>query len=149
MKKIIKHYPLLALFFAIFLTGCSLMNSGVLPGYTDSEEHFEEDGFQDYTDYCKYIYEPGAEEKFAGSSLYEIVGDSTTSVEGYFENCRTLMDSGDRMDEFDFDASCISENDYVYVINKNPGSPLKKYDNYDVYLYDVEGHTLYFIHNNN
>ncbi len=142
MKRI-----LIVLLAGVFLVGCD--RAGILNGYTDCEEYFDEEGFADYTDYCKYYYEEGSESRFAENGLYERVGTSIKVVKEYFENCQSMMELGDRGDDYDFDDSCISEDDYVYMDVKNEGSDLRKFDDYDVFLYDVEGHTLYFIHNNN
>ena len=57
------------------------------------------------------------------------------------------MESEGRMDEFDFNESCISEGDYVYIIEDTDVSK-QKYYNYDVFLFDIDSDTLYFIHSN-
>lgn len=35
-----------------------------MPGYIDKIEFFDEDDFQDYTDYCKYIYDEDGAQNF-------------------------------------------------------------------------------------
>ena len=42
--------------FMLFSCG-TFSNNDVPSGYIDKTEHFQEEGVQDYTDYCKYIYD--------------------------------------------------------------------------------------------
>ena len=45
-------------FLVVFMAGCfSPADSvGIPKGYIEKEEYYDKDGFQDYTDYAKYIY---------------------------------------------------------------------------------------------
>ena len=57
-----------------------------------------------------------------------------------------------QLDEYDFNESIINEGDYVKIKTKE-GQPIgnskyKKYDNYNVYFFDSETKTLYYIHSN-
>ena len=136
-------------------TGCSMRfsNSAVLPGYVDKVEFFDEDGFQDYTDYCKYFYDENGAQKFYESERYQFVGkNEIDNVKGYFENLEMCMESMGRSAEYDFNDNCISEGDYVFI-NTKEGTPVGntyygKYENYSVYFFDTESRTLYYIHNN-
>lgn len=40
------------------MAGCASQadSVGIPKGYIEKEEHYDKDGFQDYTDYAKYIY---------------------------------------------------------------------------------------------
>ena len=42
----------------VFMAGCASQadSVGIPKGYIEKEEHYDKDGFQDYTDYAKYIY---------------------------------------------------------------------------------------------
>lgn len=52
MRKII-----LLVIIGLFFTGCSQYKDElILEGYTSSDEYWDKEGFQDYTDYCKYYY---------------------------------------------------------------------------------------------
>lgn len=153
MKKSVKFIlPLLVL---VFLGGYAIYfrSSSVLPGYIDKVEFFDEDGFQDYTDYCKYIYDEDGAPKFYKSGKYHFVEKSEIDyLKGYFEHFEMCMESMGRSAEYDFDDKCISEGDYVYIKTKE-GMPIgnsyyRKYDDYSVYLFDTESRTLYYIHNN-
>ena len=135
------------------ISGCSLQKA-IPSGYIECEEHFE-DGFMDYTDYCKYYYKEGSEDIFAAHKGYEKVKEEETqNIRGYFDHCGSMMKAQERGAEFDFDPQCITVGDYVYIETKE-GEQLgeqdryEKYDAYSVYLYDRESHTLYYVHNNN
>ena len=115
-------------------------------GYVHMEEHFQKNGFQDYTDYCKYYYNDAtvieSDERFSKITLSDV-----DEVKGFFKDTQNIMESEGRMDEFDFNESCISEGDYVYIIEDTDVSK-QKYYNYDVFLFDTDSDTLYFIHSN-
>ena len=62
------------------------------------------------------------------------------------------LDDGKEKIYFIFDYEIIDENDYVRI-KTSEGEPIGdreygKYDNYDVYFFDVESLTLYYIHSN-
>lgn len=68
------------------------------------------------------------------------------NIISYFKNFRDWMEKANRLDEYDFDINSISEGDYVHMAIDN--SKFSKFDNYTIYLYDVESHTLFYIHSN-
>lgn len=116
----------------------------VLKGYYEKEEHFQKDGFQDYTDYCKYIYKKSDDDKFKNNTKYQIVKEE--NIEGlkkYFNDTRKWMNIQGRSNEFDFNSNVISVGDYYYLDLKESG-----YNNYNVYFYNIETHVLYYIHSN-
>lgn len=116
----------------------------VLKGYYEKEEHFQKDGFQDHTDYCKYFYKKSDNDKFINSTKYEIVKEENIeSLKNYFNDTRKFMNMEGRSNDFDFDNDIISTGDYYYLDLKEPG-----YNNYNVYFYDIETHVLYYIHSN-
>lgn len=121
-------------------------------GYYHKEEYYDETGWQDFTDYCKYYYKEKDDDKFIKNQKYSYVnGEIVTEVVGYFENFEGWM-LPEREDEYDFDKSWITVGDYVYIDDKEGESigesRYMKYQNYNVYFYDIETHTLYYIHNN-
>lgn len=135
------------------LSGCALFEKAIPSGYTECEEHYE-DGFMDYTDYCKYFYTQEYDAVFAEHKKYQIVKkQDIENITGYFEHCSALMRDSERGEEFDFDPQCISAGDRVYIDTKEGEERSKdhyyeKYEYYSVYLYDGESHTLYYVHNN-
>ena len=140
------------------LSGCAelvflvkdLFSENIPKGYIDKEEYLE-DGFQDYTDYCKYIY--NSDEKFKSNKHYTHVNDkSIKKFKEYIEDFKSSMESQERLNEFDFDEKCISKNDYIRIVTKE-GEKIGegvygKFDSYTVYYFDFETLTLYYMHNN-
>lgn len=123
----------------------------VLNDYTDSEEYYDKDGFQDYTDFCIYRYDSADE--FIDSRLYDKVFENDVeNIRSYFDNFKGWMEAENRLDEYSFDSTSVSEGDYYHIETKE-GEPIgqgkySKFDNYSVYFFDVETNTLYYIHNN-
>lgn len=124
---------------------------GIPDGYIDKEKYYDQDGFQDYTDYAKYMYE--TQNIITSNKDYKkIEQDDVQDVVGYFEDFSSWMESADRLSEFDFDINDINEGDYVKIKTKEGqkivNGKYEKYDNYSVYFFDIETLTLYYIHNN-
>ena len=124
---------------AMVITGCgNNTKKFILDGYKSCDEYFD-DGFRKYTDYCKYYYDQSFDATFSENSYYTAVSkDYVTVIKQYFNNFQSQFMS--EPDKYDFDSSCITEGDYYY--EKQEGS------SHDVCLYDVESHTLYYIHDN-
>ena len=59
---------ILAAVLALMLTGCNGKMTG-MPKYESKEEYFGE-GFQDYTDYCKYYYSESKIKEFETHSKF-------------------------------------------------------------------------------
>ena len=137
---------------AMLLTGCSVMQkigmagfySGFPAGFTAKDEHFDPEGFQDFTDYCKYYY-PDASGFEKDSSFVSVADEGVNRVKGFFKNFREWMETSGRLDEYDFDDSIITPDDLVRIELKEH---LSIYDDYDVYFFDRGTNTLYYIHNN-
>lgn len=152
MKKIASLIVLI-IGITIFINGCSsFSDKAILKGYIDKEEYFDKEGFQDYTDYCKYYYEE-SNNLFLESNIYSGVTEyNLENIRSYFTNFESWMDSSDRSDEYDFDDSCISEGDYIYIKTKewesSGDSKYTKFADYNVYFYDTESATLFYIHSN-
>lgn len=143
---------MLLLILIFVITGCSSQEDIVeIPkGYTYKEEYYDENGFQDYTDYAKYIY-PSQSVIINNDDYKKITKEDIESIKGYFNNFRNWMTSS-RLDEYDFYDSMINEGDYVRIKTKEGekigNSQYNKYDNYSVYFFDIETLTLYYIHSN-
>ncbi len=116
----------------------------ILKGYYEKEEYFQEYGFQDYTDYCKYFYKNASDDKFIKNTKYEMVKEENIEgLKNYFNDTRKWMNIEGRSNDFDFNNSIISVGDYYYLDLKESG-----YNNYNLYFYDIETHILYYIHSN-
>lgn len=124
--------------------GNSVFYSNFPSGFFAKEEHFDPDGFQDYTDYCKYLYKNA--EGFEKDARFMPVSDfGVDKLKGYFDNFRGWMEIEDRLGEYDFDPSVITPDDLVQV---EAEVHFSDYDNYDVYFFDRGTNTLYYIHQN-
>lgn len=155
-----KHYNkaficvILFVFSACTLLPLPTLNESIIPeGYIGEEEHFDKEGWQDFTDYCKYVYTDAT--TFETNLQFQIVTDSDTeNIVGYFENFQTWMETENRLGEYDFDTGCITPGDYVHIETKEgtpigtSGSKYDKFDSYTVYFFDTDSNTLYYIHNN-
>lgn len=145
MKKILITITLILL-----LTGCNgTMNVEIPKGYISKIEHYDTEGIQDHTDYAKYIYDKTIVEN---DNNYKLVQDDINNIKSYFNDFKSVMESKERLNEYDFDIDSITENDYVRIITKE-GTPIGdstygKFDNYSIFLFDSETLTLYYIHNN-
>lgn len=145
MKKILITITLILL-----LTGCNgTMNTEIPKGYISKTEYYDKDSIQDHTDYAKYIYDKIIVEN---DNNYKLVQDDIDNVKSYFNDFKSVMESEERLNEYDFDIDSITENDYVRIITKE-GTPIGdstygKFDNYSIFLFDSETLTLYYIHNN-
>ena len=148
MKKIC----LLLIILMFAMTGCSQSKMvGIPDGYIDKEEYYDKDGFQDYTDYAKYVYD-SKDVIISNEDYKKLKQDDIQNIVGYFEDFSVFMESADRLSEFDFDINNINEGDYIKIKTKEGqkigNGKYGKYDNYSVYFFDVESLTLYYIHNN-
>lgn len=126
-----------------------------LPDYESKEFYTNEDAFQDYTDYAKYIYDNITIQDLEYSGYFTITtADNVNEIlllindfEGWAEAC-----GGELKENYDFDKSIVSEGDFFYIKTKE-GEPIgqrtyRKFENYDVYYFDVDAQILYYFHNN-
>ena len=144
------YYKLAIIFFFLLLgiTGCAPRGKFVLDGYSDCEEYFGE-GFREYTDYCKYYYTEKEDTLFKNSADYTqvTIDEQVQKLITYFEKHRYAMSQNE--DQYDFNASAVNTGDYYCLIDESKdGLSMGKYSNYTLYYYDVETHTLYYIHCN-
>ncbi len=145
-------------FFLVFLlcllTACgqpSASQTDIPDGFISSEEFFDPSGFRDYTDYCKYVY-PSDFRPDADPLYHPVDAREMQDLEGYYSDFRGWMEAEKRLGDYDFDPSLIGPGDYARVETREGEHTGKitygKYDCYTVYFYDVESHTLFYIHQN-
>lgn len=124
------------------LFGCNYMTQ-VEKGYVSADEYWE-DAVQDYTDYCKYYYSSSV--LYEKNSAYRTVTDEDIpTIREIVESFASRMESGDRLDLFDFSMDLVNAGDYFAVEYKYPEAPLL---DYDLFFFDVETHVLYYMHSN-
>ena len=134
------------------LSSCSVPTDEVLNslGNYKSKEYFTSVGFQDYTDYAKYVYE---DTDFSNNEYFELISrDSENDFKKHVDNFERWIEAikeSDPKDEvvlgYDFDSSVISDGDYLYIYDD---SDYPEFGNYNVYFFDIETKTLYFFHSN-
>ena len=116
----------------------------------DSSDCYYSDGFQDYTNYCKYYYfkQDDVLDKLKNCSYFKNVKpDDIMEINSYFDNFEGWLEYVDYKDKYDFQRNIIDTEDYFYIENDETEEE-HKYWNYDVYFFDVQTKTLFFIHNN-
>ena len=154
MKKVMNLIMLLSIVLNLFGCDYHKLNHGIsLPKY-DSEKCYWGEGFQDYTDYCKYYYDNESIKLFEDHPKFEKVTNSDIeNIKSYFENFSEWVKEESYYEKYDFDyQSQIKEGDYVCIVTKE-GKKIGdgfygKFDNYNVYYVDMTKNILYFIHSN-
>ena len=111
-------------------------------GFVSSEEHWDPDGWQDFTDYAKFVYE--YDSVFTCNTEYSRVTEADIPrLQGFFDNFRSWMETGDRLNEYDFDPGCLDTGDLFRLVEKYPN-----YDDYDIWFFDSQTLTLHYFHAN-
>ena len=121
----------------------------------DSSDCYYSDGFQDYTDYCKYYYDKQDSilDELKNSQYFKIIkSDDVAEINSYFDNFEGWLEYVDYKDKYDLQRKIIDTEDYFYIENNETSEKYAgysdKYSSYNVYFFDVQTKTLYFIHNN-
>lgn len=134
------------------VTGCSepvdLIRDSL--GEYESAEFFSNGVFQDFTFYDKYVYK---EIDLSGNPYFEKITTETKEdllihVEDFERWILTFKESDPQAEivtGYDFDVSCITEDDYLYI---EDDSFYPELGCYDVYFFDMATLTLYYFHNN-
>ena len=127
-------------------------NEVYLPGLIDKEYYSSEPG-RDSVKYRKYMYEDTKElrEKLEyHEKLMPVTDNATEYIASFFENFGDWAESVDFYSEYDLDKSCIDYGDYFYIENveiHGGNTGLKdRYRTYDVYYFDIQSMTLYYLH---
>ena len=124
-----------------------------LPRYESSDCCYG-DGFQDYTNYCKYYFSKDDIVKSLEENKYfkRVTDGDVVEVKSYFENFSRWVEHEEYKESYDFKYECVDTSDYFYIENKDTCEKYKdyrdKYDAYNVYFFDTETKTLFFIHSN-
>ena len=157
--KLIKSTAIILSLIILILTlsSCIAPEDKVLNslGECRSCEFYTCGGFQDYTDYAKYYYDPV---DFTDNEYFSIIEQSDIDALNEhldnFESCIEAHGYNDASSEivvnYDFDRSLIDSEDYLYIDSekhtRDDGYTLLV--NYDVYFFDTQTNTLYYFHNN-
>lgn len=157
-KPIKKHLYLgilLILMEAFLLAGCGRDSAVIrsLPEYTQKELHTE-GVWQDFTDYGIYTFSVFDEAKLEENLYFEKVTD-IDNILSYIDDFEGwLTENSELSKHYNFDKSWVDESDYIFIRTeegKNIGNSKHiygKFDNYDVYFFDIDTWTLFYFHNN-
>ena len=125
-----------------------------LPKYENSDCYYGE-GFQDYTNYCKYYFlkNDNIIEKLKEIKYFKpLTSEDVEEVKSYFEDFKGWVEYEEYKDKYDFKYEYVDTSDYFYIENKDTYEKYKnyydKYSAYNVYFFDAQTKTLYYIHSN-
>ena len=119
------------------LTLSSSTRLDIPSGFVSKEEHFDKNGKYRYAD--SLCFEQDRQYRMLTEAELE-------EVRGYFGNFKMWMEAERRLEDYDFDENCISEGDFVRIESKYGSG--HEYDFYNVYFFDTDTCTLYYIHQN-
>ena len=126
-----------------------------LPDYK-TKSFYTSGGGGDYTDYAKYTFDSVNIKKLKKSKYFKkITNADVKEILLYINDFEKWVESTSSIElkeNYDFDKNIVSKGDFFYIETKE-GEPIgqgtyDKYDNYDVYYFDVENSILYYFHNN-
>ena len=139
---------------ALLLAGCSGEDAVIsaLPRY-ETREFYTSGGFQDFTDYGVYTFNSISVDDLTSTGYFsEADSEDVTELLEYIANFKEWVaaEGGELEENFDFQASIVSEGDYIYIDTKYDPSGLYhgKFDHYNIYFFDVEQMTLFYFHSN-
>ena len=150
--KLIKFFLLLCLP-VLLLIGCAGDGAVLLslPAYTH-KEFYTEGVWQDFTDYGVWVFSPFAESKLEENPYFERVTDveDLCSYIDCYEG--RISEESELSEHYHFEKTWIDTEDYYFLYTKE-GDPIgnttyRKFDNYDLYIFDLDTWTLYFFHSN-
>ena len=150
-----KFKNIIIIFLFAFLTSCSYSHenedAAIFYNYKKYDK-YEFGGIADFIKYKKIYYDANSEEKFRNSDLYTCIDQTNIDeVKNYFNYATNLINNKKK---YDFEDSIVTFGDYFYLYTMEGkeinGSKRKygKYDLYTIYFYDIESHTLFYLHNN-
>lgn len=127
-------------------------NEDYFPGLIDKKSYHSYPG-RDSVECRIYMYEDSKElrEELEHHKDFMPVTDKATEyIASFFENFGEWAESGGFYPEYDLDKSCIDYGDYFYIENVeiHGGDTVLKdeYRTYDVYYFDIQSMTLYYLH---
>lgn len=152
MKKI--FISLICLLLILCMTGCIPLNFEqkvlyTLPKCDDKVTNYSE-GFRFYTDYCKYFYtDESIIDKIENNDDFCIIDDDNIEIVKYFFEHYSSWAIKRHGDKYDFSMDSINEGDYFNIYIPEQYLETSKYtESYDMFFFDKESLTLYYIHNN-
>lgn len=121
-----------------------------LPEY-QSEVFYTSGGFQDSTDYAKYIYGSVTTQQLVFSEYFcKVNADDVEEILLHIQNFEEWIKvvGGELQENYDFDHAILSVGDYFYLRTKAGEAIGDGVYDYTIYYFDVDTLTLYYFHNN-
>ena len=140
------------------LSSCQMSHERVidtLPDYFAYFEYLDPNSFRDYTFYCKYYYKNIESSTFGGNKYFKQVTNSDISeILQFLNEYEMSVDASPEATKvYDFDKSIITAGDFFYIETlegKKVGeTEYGKFEDYDLYYFDLDEQILYYMHNNN
>lgn len=160
MKKPIFGMMLIVILTMFLLSSCTstpntenismtTSHKAILEGYDSCDEHWD-DGFRDYTDYCVYYYNENYDDAFANSEYYsELTENDIAELLVFLEDFEGWVACFEGYEEwYGFIPNEQVEAGDYFKLDKKSSVANNKFENYDIYYYDVDQHILYFFHSN-
>ena len=151
MKRIILFLTVfLVLYLGIRVFAPKYEDEFILDGYND-EFVLDTGAGMDFSTYSKYYYDKTMDQKFIDSGWYHKVEEENIEyLSEYFDDIKKSFEYLGMDDDYDFDNSTITVGDY-FLIKTEEGTKIGdheygRFDIYRIYLYDMEEHILYRIH---
>ncbi|MBR3593462.1 MAG: hypothetical protein IKL44_02195 [Clostridia bacterium] len=140
MKKVFAFFVCLAIIFT--LVGCQ-NEEHILSSY-DKKECYYEDGFRDYTHYCKYYYNEQTIKQYEKQSHFKkVTADNINLLRERLITYNDYVDSQKYFDKYDFNyKEQIKTGDLFCLIDKSDPS------SFDLYYVDFDKCIVYYFHNN-
>lgn len=107
----------------------------------DSSDCYYSNGFQDYTDYCKYYYEKQDDiiKEIKNNEYFKPVANADIGeLQSYFDNFEGWLKYVDYKDKYDFQRNIIDTKDFFYIENN------ETYEKYAVYPDKYAAYNVYF-----
>lgn len=121
-----------------------------LPEYED-KIFFEGGSGSGFTDYGKYIYKNDVD--FSKNPYFKRVTEDDIKILSEYEKIfASFLTKEYYKEDYDFSMSLADTQDYLYIANRENKEAYSVYkgnfDAFDIYFYDTQGRTLYFMHSN-
>lgn len=148
MRKFIYSFLLLLLFFC---SGCDPVDPVIasLPQY-ETKVMYTEGYFQDYTDFGIYSYCEADTASVKANTYFTEVAEQREHLLSYIDNFESWVEifsangkESELAQNYSFDKTILDETDLYYLDSEYLG-----FDNYDLYVYDIQTATLFYFHNN-
>ncbi|MBE7065022.1 MAG: hypothetical protein E7384_04310 [Ruminococcaceae bacterium] len=150
MKKIAAFLICIVLLFSLCSCDTTSRVINSLPDYESRELFYEQDSFRDYTDYARYRYKSVSEKDLLETDYFrKITADDTERILAHIENFEMWVEVVDWKENYDFDKSIVSTDDFFYLYTKagqrfNQYSNYEEFDVYKLFYFDIDMQILYY-----